>query len=264
MTHSALVLAGSRGPEDPVAAAAGISHKALVPVHGQPMISRVVAALRAVPAITRIAVVIERPELIPARPELAPLVENGHLIVLPAEPSPSLSALAGFRALGGGTEGPVVMTTADNCLLTPEMLEHFLAALPRDADAVAALARAEVIRAAYPDSVRTYLRFSDGGRSGCNLFAFLTPEAAGAITFWRRIEQNRKRPLAMLRQLGLPALLSYGAGRLSLERALRTLGRRTNSRLAAVDMPFAEAAVDVDKVGDLALADRILRLREGG
>lgn len=263
MSFAALVLAGSRGPEDPVAAAAGVSHKAVVPVHGRPMVSRVVAALRAVPAIERVGVVIERPELLRALPDLAPLLDDGYLSLLPAEPSPSLSALAGFAALGGAEGRAVVMTTADNCLLTPEMLEHFLAALPEDLDAVAAVARAEVIRTAYPDSVRTYLRFRDGGVSGCNLFAFLTPRARGAIAYWRRIERNRKRPLAMLRQLGPLSMLRYAAGRLSLADALDALGRRAGARLAAVDMPFAEAAIDVDKPADLILAGEILAKREG-
>ena len=264
MTVAALVLAGSRGPDDPVATAAGVGHKALASVAGRPMIARVLETLEAVPEVGRIAVIIEEPELISALPELRTAAEAGRLTVLPAAATPSLSALGGFKALGGGAEGAVVMTTADNCLLTPEMLGSFLARLPRDADAVAALARAETIRAAYPDALRTYMRFSDGGRSGCNVFAFLTPEAARAIEFWRRLEQERKRPLAMLRHLGPMAILRYSLGRLSLADALDALGRRSGTRLAAVEMPFAEAAIDVDKPEDLALAERILAAREVG
>ena len=264
MRFAGLVLAGSRGPDDPVAAAAGVSHKALAPVAGRPMIARVLETLAAVPAVERTAVMIERPELLSALPELRDAIAGGRLTVLPASASPSLSALDGFEALGGGARRPVIMTTADNCLLTPAMLETFLARLPAGADVIAALARAETIRAAYPEALRTYLRFSDGGRSGCNLFAFLTPDAARAIAFWRRLEQERKRPLAMLRHLGPGAILRYAAGRLSLGQALDALGRRSGTRLAAVEMPFAESAIDVDKPQDMALAERILRTREQG
>ena len=42
----ALVLAGSRGGIDPVASYAGVSHKALIGIAGQTMLSRVVSALR--------------------------------------------------------------------------------------------------------------------------------------------------------------------------------------------------------------------------
>jgi GTP:adenosylcobinamide-phosphate guanylyltransferase len=48
---SAIVLAGSRGPDDPVARAAGLQHKALVPVAGVPMLQRVLDTLAAVPRI---------------------------------------------------------------------------------------------------------------------------------------------------------------------------------------------------------------------
>lgn len=261
MRVAALVLAGSRGAGDAVAAAVGVSHKALAPIAGRPMLARVLETLAAVPAVEQVAVMIEEPDLVAADPALRDPLGEGRVTVLPAAASPSLSALDGFDALGRAERLPIVMTTADNCLLTPAMLESFLARLP-DADAVAALARAEVIRDAYPEAVRTWLRFSDGRRSGCNLFAFLTPGAAPAIAYWRRLERERKRPLAMLRHLGPGAILRYAAGRLSLAQALDALGHRAGARLGAVDMPFAEAAIDVDKVADMALAERILAARE--
>ena len=43
---TALVLAGSRGGSDPVADYAGVAHKALIPIEGEAMILRVIAALR--------------------------------------------------------------------------------------------------------------------------------------------------------------------------------------------------------------------------
>ena len=43
---NALILAGSRGPDDPMARAAGVSHKAMLPVDGVPMLLRVVEAVR--------------------------------------------------------------------------------------------------------------------------------------------------------------------------------------------------------------------------
>ncbi|MEM7709754.1 MAG: hypothetical protein AAF264_03205 [Pseudomonadota bacterium] len=66
----------------------------------------------------------------------------------------------------------------------------------------------------------------------------------------------------MLRQIGPLAALRYATGTLSLDAALSALGRRTGARIAAVDMPFAEAAIDVDKPADLTLANRILEARD--
>lgn len=256
---TAIVLAGSRGPADPVAAAAGVSHKALAPVGGIPMLARVLGTLAEVPAITRVLVVIEHPDLVLAHPAFTPFVERGMLSVLPAAGSPSLSVLKALDETGAAF--PCLVTTADHPLLTPAMVEHFLSRLPPGADAGAGLARSETIRAAYPDTRRTYLRFSDGAYSGCNLFALRTQAARSVVSFWRRVEQDRKKPWRMIRLLGSGTLLSFALGRLGLDDALDALGRRTATRLAVVDMPFADAAVDVDRPEDLALAEAILTRR---
>jgi CTP:molybdopterin cytidylyltransferase MocA len=257
---TAIVLAGSRGPADPVAVAAGVSHKALAPVAGTPMLARVLETLAAVPRIGRVLVVIEDPALVHGHPAFAPFRARGALTVLPATPSPSRSVLAALDAVPAPF--PCLITAADHPLLTREMVEHFWIRLPSDSDAAVALARAETVRAAYPGTRRTYLRFRDGAYSGCNLFALRTRAARSVVAFWRRVEQDRKRPWRMIRLLGPVPLLSFALGRLTLDGAVAALGRRTGTALATVEMPFADAAVDVDRPDDLAQAEAIL-LRRG-
>ena len=46
------------------------------------------------------------------------------------------------------------------------------------------------------------MKFKDGAYCGCNLFGFLNPRAHRAAQFWRQIEQERKKPLKMMRILG--------------------------------------------------------------
>ncbi|MGA9433846.1 MAG: nucleotidyltransferase family protein [Roseobacter sp.] len=262
MTYCALVLAGSRGPECDVAALGGVSHKALLPVHGQPMIERVVATLNAVKEIDKVLVIIETPEILRDLPSLKPLFASGYLQTLEAKPSPAQSALHGFEAAGAGYDGPVLMTTADNCLLTPAILKYFIGSLTDGADVTAAVAKTDMVMQAYPQARRTRMRFRDGGLGGCNLFAFQSTEARRIISFWREIEQNRKSPLTMLRQLGVTTALRYLTNTLSLAQALQKLGKRTGTRLATTDMPFAEAAIDVDTPDDFYLAEKILERRE--
>ena len=260
MSWSALVLAGNRRADCAVAAAAGVSHKALAPIAGRPMIERVISTLRALPRIESATVVIEDAALLRRVPALRTLLDEGWLRTLPASDTPSTSARAGVEALG--LTRPVLLLTADIPLLTPEMLLHFLDHQPSDIDATVALARLALVKAAHPGAVRTGLAFSDGPWSGCNLFAFHDPAAGALLRFWRRVEENRKRPLAMLRQLGLVPALRYATRTLPLDAALATLGARTGTRLASVDMPFAEAAIDVDKPADMVLAEAILTARE--
>jgi len=251
---TALVLAGRRrGAMDPMAAAGGVSHKALLPVAGVPMLLRVASALRDSPSVGRIVVCMEA-----AEETLAGLPGLEGALRRDAAGSPARSAAAALEEFGA----PLLVTTADHALLTPAMVEHFIAATPADVDAAAALARRETVLAGFPDTRRTWLRFRDGAFSGCNLFLLAEAEgAARAVRFWRRIEAERKRPLAMARLLGPSTLLRFAFGRLSLRAALDALERRCGARLAAVEMPFAEAAVDVDKPADLALAEAALRAR---
>ncbi|WP_223421254.1 NTP transferase domain-containing protein [Tateyamaria pelophila] len=262
MTYSALVLAGSRGPDCTVAALGGVSHKALLPIAGKPMIERVIATLSAVKSIDKVVVVIETPEVLSDLHSLNVLMDSGYLQTLTAKPSPAQSALHGFEALGGGQSGPVVITTADNCLLTPEILEYFLSSLPVGSDVTAAMAKTDMVLQAYPEARRTRMRFRDGGQGGCNLFAFQSPQAGKIIRFWRQVEENRKSPLTMLRQLGVMTALRYLTNTLTLAQAVEKLGKRTDTKLAVTHMPFAEAAIDVDSPEDFYLAEKILIARD--
>jgi len=96
----------------------------------------------------------------------------------------------------------------------------------------------------------------DGEFSGCNLFLLRTPEASRAVTFWQRLEGQRKSPLAMARTIGPVTLFRYAFKILTMKAAVRLLGRRIGATLAVVDLPFADAAVDVDKPADLVLVDK--------
>ena len=239
-----------------MATAAGVSHKALLPVAGVPMLLRVISALRGSPAVGCIVVSIEAPE-----ESLFGLDGLENVLLRAAAPSPARSAAAALEEFGA----PLLVTTADHALLTPAMVAHLLSAVPPGVAAAAALARRETVLAAYPEARRTWLRFRDGAFSGCNLFLLAEAEgAARAAAFWRRVEAERKRPLAMARLLGPLTLLRFALGRLTLRAGLDALERRCGARLHAVEMPFAEAAVDVDKPADLALAEAALHRREAG
>ncbi|WP_293374056.1 nucleotidyltransferase family protein [Nevskia sp.] len=252
---TALVLAGSRGPDDPMARAFAVPHKALIAVGGVPMLLRVITALGAAPEIARIVVIIEAPELVHALPGLG-LAANGKPVeTFPAAGSPSRSVVAALARY----PTPLVITTADHALLQPEWLRYFLAAVPDDADAALALARSEIVLAEMPDTRRTWLRFSEGAYSGCNLFYFASPKALALAELWRHVEALRKRPVAMLRLLGWGYALRYRLGWLRLSSALARLGALADgAKAAAVEMPFARAAVDVDKPADKELVERLL------
>jgi GTP:adenosylcobinamide-phosphate guanylyltransferase len=243
---AALVLAGSRGTPDPVAAAEGVAHKALVDVAGTPMLARVLRALREA-GVEHLAVAADAPEVLS-------LAYAFSAIVVAPGAGPPASVAAGFDTMGA----PLLVTTADHALLKPEWIHDFIADTPPEADVAVLLARRDRVEAALPGNRRTWLRFADGAWSGCNLFLLRTARAEAAIDAWTAVERERKRPWRLAARLGLGTLLSYLSGRLTLAEAVARLGRRAGIVAAAVPARDGLAAVDVDKPSDLAQVRAIL------
>jgi GTP:adenosylcobinamide-phosphate guanylyltransferase len=251
---TALVLAGTRAGGDPLAAGAGVSHKALIDIAGRAMIEHVVQALDAVPEVARIVIAIERPEVLDALPGLREPNCRRPVVIVAAAEGPSASVASVLAREGV----PLLVTTADHALLRPEWIRDFLDATPANADATIALARRRNVVAAAPATRRTWLRFVEGEYSGCNLFLLRQPAATGVVDFWRRLEMERKRPLRLMLRLGVGFALRYGLGWLRLEDALAELGRASGARIAMVEMTDGRAAIDVDKPDDLELVRRLM------
>ena len=259
--YTALVLAGERpGGTEPVAAATGVRYKCLAPAAGTPMLVRVVGALAASRSIDRILVSLGDTALLDELPALAELRKGGRLEAVKSAETPSLSV----AAMADGAELPLLVTTADHALLTPDMVDHFCARPELEQlDVAAGIVPIDLVEARYPRTRRTVLKFRDGGFSGANLFAITSAAGRGAIGFWRRVEQDRKRPWRIAQTFGLISLLLYVAGRLTLDAAGARMSRVMGARVGLVSLPFGEAAIDVDRPADLDVVNAILGAREG-
>ncbi len=256
---TALVLAGTRAGGDPLARAYEVPHKAALPVGGRPMGEWVVETLRAAPEVGRVLVAADWRSLGPA----VPLMTNRDKVVPVAAMATIGETVA---AVLDAVAPPVLITTVDHPLLSPAMVAEFLSKVPADADAAVAVARDTVVRAAYPQARRTYVRFRGARVTGCNLFLLASSRARSAVRFWTGLDSYRKDPGAMVGALGMGSLALWWLGLLSIDGAARRLSQRVGARLAVVEMDQPEAAIDVDKPDDLRLADAILsaRIGEGG
>ena len=114
---TALVLAGTRAGGDPLAAYAGVSHKALIEVGGATMIERVVSTLAAAPDVARIIVAIERPDLLIGLPGLQPPLCCKPVSTMPTGSGPSATVAAALVREGT----PLLVTTADHALLARKL-----------------------------------------------------------------------------------------------------------------------------------------------
>jgi GTP:adenosylcobinamide-phosphate guanylyltransferase len=257
MTWTALLLAGQRPGTDPLAAHFNQSWKALVPVGGEAMLSRVAKTLLASPSIGRVLVLAQSPEALLARGDTAWLAAESRVGFAPSIGSISRSVAA---VVGDAAAWPVLVTTADHPLLTPDMVESFLSGVG-DADLAVALVERRTLQASYPDSRRTWLKFRGGAYSGANLFALTGDRARAALDLWATVEQDRKKGWRLVAAFG-PWLLVRALSRtITLHAGLAAAGRRLGLAARAVVLPQAEAAIDVDKPADHKLAEHILTLR---
>ncbi len=251
---TAILLAGQRPGESDFARELGYAAKALIEIGGEPMLGRVARALLESPSVARIVLLAQQPDR---------LLE-GKLGWMAGEPrittqrggegiSSSILEVAG----GAAAPWPVLVVTADHALLTTDMVEHLIAGAG-DHDIAVAMVERKVVEAAYPETRRTWLRFSDGAYTGANLFALRTEASRKGLQIWSEVEKERKKARRLLSHFG-PLLALRGLTRtISLNGALAAAGHRTGLRVAAVPMPIAEAAIDVDKLDDLRLVERIV------
>lgn len=252
-----VVLAGERPGGNALARALGIPAGVLADVAGETALSRVLGVLRSSPGLKGGVLCGPVDDVVAASGEMQRLLAPGDVRWIAPASGPAASAVAALDAVGAC---PVLLTTGDHALLTVAAVERFCEqALAVQADLVVGLVPHDRVRAAFPQSRRTVLKFRDGGFCGSNLFLVRTPAARAGILFWRRVEQLRKQPTKIARELGLWTLLRYSTGRLTLEAALGLLSRRAGCRVGFVRIEDARIAVDVDTVADRDLATSILR-----
>lgn len=258
---SVLILAGTRNERCPLCVDAKVDSKGLIKLAGVRMIDHVLRALRDTPDLNGtiwVSGLCTQRIADGAPPDLAEFVKRLH--VAPPDDGPASATLASLKA---GAQLPLLITTCDHPLLTPDMLQSFLdVSRKAEGDFSVGLASRSVIEAAYPDVKRTYIKLGGGGYSGCNLFFAMTDAGRKVVTFWRDVGKDRKRPLKIAQRFGYGALFRVLTGRLGLAGAFLHGSKRVGATIEPVLIPIAEAAIDVDKPCDLALVEEILENRK--
>ena len=246
---TAIILAGDRTSGDPLAEAAGVACKSLVPVGGRPMVLRVLDSLEAASEVGSIILCGPTQTFINRAPELKTRIDAGRVKWMASQATPSASTYHALQSLPDNA--PVLVTTADHALLTARIVDAFCTDARRTGcDVAVGLASHKQVASAFPETKRTAIKFRDDAYCGCNLFGFLNSQAYIAAHFWRQVEQQRKKPLRMMRILGGRAVIRYLLGRMPLTEALDHISSIMGIRAGAVILPFPEAAVDVDTVND--------------
>ncbi|AOL22643.1 MobA-like NTP transferase domain-containing protein [Erythrobacter litoralis] len=258
---TALVMAGKRsGALDPLAEAAGVAQKAVVPVNGVPMIERVVAQVAACPQVAAICIVAHDRDEIASIPLIAGLMEEGRLAFAEGRFNIVDSVLSGAE----GVDFPLLITTADNCLVTPEGYSEFIGkCLAEDAQGAAGLATREAVQEADPIGQKRFYEFSDGGYSNCNMYWIGSRQALAAAEIMREGGQFVKYPGRIIKAFGLMNLIRFRLGWGSKEKLFAQISRRFGFKLVPVVLSDGHYAIDVDNERTLNVTEKILKRREG-
>jgi len=248
-----IVLAGQRPGPDMLAQHFALERKALVPVRGEPMICHVVRTLHLSPHIGKIVILSQDVEHLRSAVAAA-----GGAILVESQNSISLSIKAQAETLGFSS--PLLVTTADHPLLTVEMIDEFVR--NADGDVAVAMVERQTMLQQFPDAQRTWLRFSDGAWSGANLFALMTQKSLFALDLWAGAEQDRKKAWRLFLHFGLRLAMRALTRTIGLHQAIERAGKRLGLDARLVPMFDPVAAIDVDKLSDHLLAEKILAARE--
>lgn len=256
-----ILLAGDRGPEDPLAVAAGVAGKTLVPVAGCSMLAHVTTTLLRWPRLGRL--ILLAPTSAPYQQAMAAVQRTlgERLCWLKPEDSLYRSIEA---ALAVPPTQPCLLLTADHVLLNPAWLDSLLAAPVEDQALTLGLADWDAVMQRFPDGRRTRYRFRDRSLCGTNLFVLHQLDGVGRILkVWRSVERERKKPWRIVSLLGWGNLGRYLAGRLDSAQAFALLSARLGAGIQPLLIDDPLAAVDVDSPADLTLVERVLAERGG-
>jgi GTP:adenosylcobinamide-phosphate guanylyltransferase len=250
VTVDAVVLAG--GPTDELALQQpGAPNKAFVTVGGIALVARVLEALRASPSIRRIVVV--APPSVRDRSELRLADE-----LRPDGPRITDSLRSGLNGLPG--DDPVLVVTSDLPVLTPRSVDDFVErALALDPDVGYGCVEKRVHVASFPAVPHTWARMRDGTYCGAGLVAMKPRSLALLERFIERLGAARKHPLRLASLFGWDVLARFALGRLSIAQAEARASNILGAPVRAIVSPYAETAVNVDRVSDIALAETLVR-----
>lgn len=253
-----IILAAQRkGVTDPLAQRFGVSHKCLVPLRGRPLIGYVLRTVAGYPSVETVKVSVER-EAFAAVARVFPAASPSEA---PIECVAAADNIAdSVIAAAAGHDGPILITTADNALLTRGSIDAMLKAL-QEHDVAVALAGREAVLAAHPEGQRRFYRFRDGEYSNCNLYGLSDLDALHAAEIFRGGGQFAKKASRIVEAFGLINLLLLRLRLLTLGRGMRRISGRIGLDIAPVVLADGTQAIDVDNDRTYAVVDTLLESR---
>ena len=246
--HVILLAGGEKGP---LFESTGYVEKALIPIHGKPMLSRVIEAFHASERVDEIVV-----------------VGSGNLDKLDAMSLVRKRIISGFSVVqnllhavtyvkhrlcaGMSSHNGYVISFCDAVFLTPEIIDDTLRTIEEiDSDIVLHYVEKATFAEAGLPTQRTYIPVGGGHYTGSTIYYVKRfSKVFKAMPKLAELRKHRKDPQALLRQIGCS-----GEDFQEIEQAI---SRELAARVHICVSKHARMAVDVDKPSDLELAKQVL------
>ena len=251
-----LVLAGKRdGALDPLAERAGVSHKAVVPIAGKPLIGHVLATIEQAWSDAKVLVSIHDPSVLDDVEEVQRLKASGRLEMCNAQHG----IVESVETASEKADWPILVTTGDNALTTADALRQIHASgVENGADVVLGLAKKEDIQAAHPDGQYGFYQFKDMAISNCNLFWLGHPRAFSAVEAFRSGGQFFKNRTRIIKAFGFGNLIRFLLKTETVDGAMERLTKRFGVKVIAHRFTDGRLAIDVDNERTYRVTEELL------
>jgi len=254
-----LTAGGITRPKEPLYPLTGGGYKAMLDIHGKPMIQYVLDALNASAKIERIVMVGLPPDnLLESAIPLTGLEDQGDMVA---------NILFGARELVRLDPGALhaLVVSSDIPAITGAMVDWVSERVEEsDHEIYYNVIDRPTMEARFPGSRRTYVKLKDMELCGGDMNALRLSVASSENPLWERLVEARKSPLRQAALIGYDTLFFLLLGRLSLDEAAAAVSRRLSIRARAMLCPYAEVGMDVDKPFQLEIMRKDLAGRHAG
>jgi GTP:adenosylcobinamide-phosphate guanylyltransferase len=258
-----LVMAASRrGVNDPVAQLQNKSHKCLVEIDGQVMLERVVEVLIESECFSSIYVSVESEDILRATPKMSAWVDEGRMSFVASSGNLADSVLSAVDVIPNPL--PLIITTGDNALHTPELVRDFMRAFwTRDEDVSVAFTRDDVVLRDYGNSGLAFHMLKDGGYSACNLYGLRRERSLQAVRVFESGGQFGKRHKRILKAFGVTPFIVYKLKLMGLAGLVGLIGRKLGVTIDPVLLNYPYGPIDVDNKNSFEITEATLKKRRG-
>jgi CTP:molybdopterin cytidylyltransferase MocA len=243
-----LTAGGTPDPGEPLYEYTKGKPKALLEIAGKPMLQWVLDAFIESPRVDHIvlvgltepnAVICPKPLFhVPDQYDMLANIRAGMARSLEVNPEQTHVLMAASDI--PGITGSMVDWVAQNTT------EH-------DADLVYNVVRKETMENRFPAANRTYLRLRDGDYCGGDLGAVRADLELIDREIWQVLISQRKNPVRQALTVGLDTLFGVITRTATLDRTVTRACRSLKIHGVAVECPYAEIAMDVDKPHQLEI-----------